>query len=202
MNGDELRAGAEDLTSAKTRWLVIITGCISGLAGSLSFGPLFSMLPALLISGAVLQRWSPRPGRWLMWFGAFWLTVDVGVFLGPPVLRRPRSLDGNVLVLLALCLLSLVLVGWCDVALIIDSRRSKNASASANREFPRAADWIVGAVALCLTGYAVWPIHAIFDPVRRHGDWEIALLFVVSVAAFDTALARHAVKTFRARRRA
>jgi hypothetical protein len=80
VNRDELRKRVELLVSPRIRLLAIITGCVSAVAGSLPFGPLFAVVPAMLIFGAVLQRWSPCPGRWLMWLGAFFLTLDVGAF--------------------------------------------------------------------------------------------------------------------------
>jgi hypothetical protein len=203
MNNSELRKYAEQLVAPRTRWLAIAAGCVSGLAGSLPFGPLFSALPLILIVGAVFQRWSPHPGRWLMWLGAFFLTMDVAVFLGPGVLSPKRLLgpyyDRNLLIFFVLSLASLALVGWCDLALIIDARKSKDASAPANQGFPRIADWIVGLVAIFLTAWAVWSILASFYPVHRYGNWEILLLVVGSIAAFDVAIVAHAVKMYRSR---
>ena len=206
MNGGELRKYAEELVTPKTRWLVIVTGCVSGVAGSLPFGPLFSVVPAILVLGAVLQRWSPRFGRWLMWLGAFFLTVDVGAFLGPvvlSVLRPPRFLDSNILIILSLCIVAVVLVCWCDVALVIGSRRSKTASAPVNQEFPLPADWIIGVIAICLTAFPIWSSPSTFYAIRHSGRWDIllfALPFLISVAAFDTAIVAHAVTMYRARR--
>jgi hypothetical protein len=178
----ESRNYADQLVPPRTRWLAIVAGCVSGLAGSLPFGPLFSALPLILVLGAILQRWSPHLGRWLMWLGAFYLTLVVAVFLGPAVLSAKQPLapyyDRNILTFFALSVASLALVGWCDVALIIDARKSKDASAPANQVFPRTADWLVGMFALCLTAYAVWSILASFYPVHRFGNWGILLLVV------------------------
>jgi hypothetical protein len=199
----ELSNYAEELVASKTRLLALITGCVSCVAGSLPFGPLFSLLPAILVLGAVLQRWSPRPGRWLMWLGAFFLTVEMGLLLGPTVLRPPHVLDTNILIVFTLCSVSLVLVGWCDVALIIDSRRAKSVPDLANQAFPRAADWIIGILALCLTISAVWSILSSFFPLRHYGRLDIslfAIVFGIVVAAFDAAIVAHAVKMYRGRR--
>src|SRR5277367_6183861 len=86
MSNGESRNYADQLVPPRTRWLAIVAGCVSGLAGLLPFGPLFSALPLILVLGAILQRWSPHLGRWLMWLGAFYLTLVVAVFLGPAVL--------------------------------------------------------------------------------------------------------------------
>jgi hypothetical protein len=204
MSNGESRNYAEQLVPPPTRWLAIVAGCVSGLAGSLALGPLFSALPLILVLGAILQRWSPHPGRWLMWLGAFFLTLVVAVFLGPAVLSPRRLLapyyDRNILIFFALSVASLALVGWCDVALIIDACKSKDASAPATQGFPRTADWLVGMFALCLTAYAVWSILASFYPVHRFGNWEILLLVVSSIAALDIAIVVHTVKMYRGRR--
>src|SRR5581483_2464818 len=105
---------ANGLVTPKARWLAIVTGCVSGIAGSLSFGPLFSLVSTILIVGAVLQRWSPDPGRWLLWLGALYLTLDVAAFFVPPVLRLPHSIDTNALIILSLDIASIALVCWCD----------------------------------------------------------------------------------------
>jgi hypothetical protein len=200
VNGEDLRTYAKHLVTPRTRWLAIVAGCVSGIAGSLPFGPLFSVYSSLLIFGAILQRWSPRPGRWLMWLGAFYLTAVVVGFLGPPVLRPPRLIDNNIVIVLTLCLLSLLLVGCCDVALIIDSFRSIDVPAAAAQGFPRAADWIVGVIAICLTAWTGWSTLASFYPQHRYGHWGILLSLVVSVATFDAAIVAHTLKTYRARR--
>jgi hypothetical protein len=204
MSNGETRNYAEQLVAPRTRWLAIAAGCVSGLAGSLPFGPLFSALPLILVLGAVLQQWSPHPGRWLMWLGAFFLTMDVAVFLGRAVLSPMRLLapyyDRNILIVFVLSLASLALVGWCDVALIIDARKSQDASAPANQGFPRVADWFVGLVAIFLTAWAAWSILGSFYPVHRSGNWEILLLVVGSVAALDVAIVVHTVKMYRSRR--
>jgi len=207
MNNSDLRKYAEQLVAPRTRWLAIIAGCVSGLAGSLPFGPLFSLEPAILIFGAVLQCRSPRPGRWLMWLGAFVLTVHVVVFLGPAVLAvlSPKQLlapyyDQNLLIFFLLSLASLGLVGWCDVALIVDAVRSANASPPADQGFPRTADLIVGMFALCLMAGAVWWVLASFYPLRRYHRVDILLFaaaFAVPVAAFNVATVAHAVKMYR-----
>ena len=203
MTNSDLARYAEELVPARTRWLAIAAGCVSGLAGSLPFGPLFAALPAILVFSAILQRWSPRPGRWLMWLGAFFLTLDVGVFFIPPVLRPSHMLDGSILIVLSLYIVSILLVGCCDLALIIDSRRSRSTPDLTAQGLSRLAEGIIGLIALCLTVYWVWASLASFGPIRRSGRWDISLFnapFVIAVAALDTAIVVHAVRKYRARR--
>jgi hypothetical protein len=196
VNRDELRKHAEELVPSKTMWLTILAGSVSGVAGSVAFGYLFFELPAILILGTILQRWSPRPGRWFMWLGAFFLTVDVGVFFSPVILHPPNSLDFGIVVFL-LFMASLVLVCWCDVALIMDAFRSKNSPAFTGQEFPTIADWIIGIIAACLTAWEVWSILARFYAGRPTGNWLLLVALAVCVAAFDIAFVVHTVRTFR-----
>jgi hypothetical protein len=200
MHHGELRKYADELVSPKTRRLAIVTGCISGVAGSLAFGPLFLQMPAILTIGAILQRWSPRPGRWLMWLGVFYLTPFVGTFFVPSVLHPPHLYATAPLVAVSLFVASVGLNGWCDVALVVGLLRSKNAPALPDEQFPRWADWMVGVVAICLTTWVVWSALAGLHLIPRHGNWPVLLAFVVSVAAFDTALVAHAIKMHRGRR--
>jgi hypothetical protein len=197
-NGD-LQNYAEILVPPRTRGLAVVTGCFLGLAGSLSFGPFFSLVPSVLIIGALLQRSSPRPGRWLMWLGAFFLTLYTAGSLGPFILRPSRLLDSSFQQVLAFGILSLLLVGWCDVALIIDSRESSNVPVLAVRGFPRPADGIVGVIAVCLTAWDVWSIVASFYPVRNYGNWQLGLVVDFSVTAFDVAIVAHAIRMYRNR---
>jgi hypothetical protein len=130
------------------------------------------------------------------------------VFLGPEVVLSLKQLlapyyDQNLLIFFALSLASLALVGWCDVALIIDALRSKNASPPADQGVPRTADWIVGMFALCLTAGAVWSTLASFYPLRRYHRVDIlmfAAALAVPVAGFDVAIVAHAVKMYRGHR--
>jgi len=204
MKNSELKKYAEQLVAPRTRWLAIAAGCVCGLAGSLLFGLPYSALPLILTSGAVLQRWSPHPGRLLMWLGAFFLTMDFASFLVPAVPSPKRLLapydDRNLLIFFVLSLAPLASVGWCDVALIIDALRSKGASRPVDQGFPRTADWFVGVFALCLTAWVVWSTLASLYPVHRYGNWERLLLIVGTIAAFDVAIVAHAVKMYRSRR--
>lgn len=191
-------------TIPKTPWLAIITGCVSAVAGSLPFGPLFLLVPAILVFGAVLKRWSPRPGRWLMWLGAFYLTVDVAVFLGPPVFRPSHFIGSDTLIIEFLSILAIALVVWCDVSLIISARKLGNAPAAGNEKALRPADWIAAVFAVCLTAWTVWSALASSYPARRYHRWDISLLalpFILGAAVFDAALVVYALQIYRTRLR-
>ena len=207
MNGANLREYAEGLITPKTRWLAIGAGCVAGVAGSLSLGLGFASTASILVFGAVLQRWSPCLGRWLMWLGAFYLTLFLALFFVRPVvwtLGRPHLINESSLIFLSLAIVSMALVGWCDVALILGARRVRKAPRPANERVLRTADWIVAAFAVYLTVVTVWGTVASFYLVRRYGRWDILLLglpLTIAVAVFDTAIAAYVFQIYRARSR-
>jgi glucan phosphoethanolaminetransferase (alkaline phosphatase superfamily) len=113
----------------RVRWLAIAAGCFSGLAGSLLFGPLFLIFPSAQILGAVIAPHSPRVGKVLMAIGACILTFYAVFFLGRQALGGISVLRVNSdlthIGLFVLLLISLVLVIWCDIALVMFANRAK-----------------------------------------------------------------------------
>jgi hypothetical protein len=194
----ELKRHAYQLVTPGTRRVAIIAGCLAGVTGSLASGPLFFFLPAILILGAILQRWSPRPGRWLMWLGAVLLTQNFGG-LCKVALESSQSLGFDQLIIRSLLILSVGLIWWCDVALVIGVYRTRHAGTLPDQEFPRAADWIVGVVAYLLTVWVVWSTLASLNPLPRGGNWAVLLLLVSCVAALDIAFALYISKMRRIR---
>lgn len=115
------------------RWLAILTGCVTGLAGSLVYGVGFLLPPSVLVIGACIQPYLPPPGRWALLIGAMLTSVLAFLFLAPPVLGvfwgQPRHLDLRLLGLFSLFALSVVLVAWCDVAILSWMKGSERSSA-------------------------------------------------------------------------
>ncbi|HEV2488721.1 MAG TPA: hypothetical protein VGT03_02850 [Candidatus Acidoferrales bacterium] len=191
----------------RTRWLAIAAGCLSGLAGSLSFGPLMFAFSLLLILGAIVQPWWHRPGRWLLAFGAFIQTFYSFLFVLPGaifIIQSPPLLQGDSLIaLIALPLIptSVALVVWCDIALIVDARRSGRIVGS-EQHFPNVGDWIVWTIAVSISIPVVRGIPA-YVYVYRHGRLDIfltSLAFELGIAALDVALVISVVKKLRSRR--
>lgn len=112
------------IVSGKIRWLAVVTGCFTAVAGSFGFGLYFSIVPTFLIVGAIAQPRSPRSGRWLMWVGALFLSLWV-LPVGISALLSYR-LVGR-LDVIALSLVSVLLVSSCDFALLIDAVRMRRA---------------------------------------------------------------------------
>ncbi len=202
------RKYAEVPVHGGTRWLAIATGCLSGVAGALQYGLFSLIIPSVLVLGAIIQPWSFRPGKWLMWLGAFFLTLYVGLFFAPQlvditVTSGLRSLDSlGIWILFSLTAASVLLVIWCDIALAVEGRRSRHVVGTVEQRFPRAGDWIVWLAASCLTILTGWGIVGSLFPYRHYGRWDIlllALVFGLAVLSLDIVLLVHAARKFRSR---
>lgn len=116
-----------EIMPGKIRLLAIAAGIFSGIAGFLLFGLILLIVPSVLILGAAIQPYWTYIGRPLMWLGAFLLTFYASVFLAPQafvgILELPAPPDLFQAIILVLLLVSLVLVIWCDAALIIEGIR-------------------------------------------------------------------------------
>jgi hypothetical protein len=116
-----------------TRWLVIGAGCFCGLVGFLHYGWFFVFVPIILIFGAVVQPWFNRLGRWLLALGAFIVTI-YGMFFAVPAVeligRLPLHHSLEEVVFLLLFLVTVLLIVWCDVALIMEERKSRRSGMS------------------------------------------------------------------------
>jgi len=194
----------QEVVSAKVRVLAIAAACLAGLAGSLPFGPLFFVFSLPLIAGTVVQPWSPGPGRWLMWVGAFFLTFYVGAFVTPGAIglfRTIRSLhDHNIILLISLSSLATVATAACDIVLIAEAwvrRRIPRPS----RPFPRIGDLIVWLSAVSLSAIE-FPsgVRSLFEyhHIKRPDILLTAMLFAVVVAWFDAALVIDIIRKLRA----
>jgi hypothetical protein len=107
----------ENITvSSRTRWIVAATGCVAALIGVPVLSLLAPILSSFLVLGAVLAGRFPRYGRDLMWFGAG-ITTLWGGTVGTYILHFSFKPGNDKRVMLAV-LVSLVLLVWCDVALI------------------------------------------------------------------------------------
>ena len=140
------------VVSGKIRWLAVLTGGFTAVAGSLGFTWGSAIVPAILIVGAIVQPRFPRAGRLLMCAGAlslsFWV-LCFGIFIFPedpfPFTNRSGALVFN--------LVSVLLVALCDVALVTDevkSRRTRRETKAEIVSVSSSTRWLVGAAG-CLT---------------------------------------------------
>jgi len=120
------------IVSTKTRWLSILTGCLTSVAGisvGLSLG--FAFPASILIIGAATQPKFRRAGRGLICAGALLLSFfvfGVGFFM---VIERHAG--SRVMTADVVTWLSVVLVALCDVAIVIDEARMRRAERAVGR---------------------------------------------------------------------
>jgi hypothetical protein len=190
--------------SKKVRWLAIIAGFTTAVISLFMFGLESSISAAILILAALVQPYFGRPGRWLMWLGAFFLSIT-GILLGAAIPEGFQMLrlhpSSTVLALLSLTILSVLLLIWCDVALIADAIKHRGAPGTPEPRFSRAGDWPIWITAFCLT---VWVFQASVRSLfsyRRTGHPDnlvLSLLLWSVIILFDTCLVVNAVKRRRA----
>jgi len=120
------------IVSTKTRWLSVITGCLTSVAGAalgLAFG--FALPASILIIGAIMQPKFRRAGRGLICAGALLLSAfvfDIGFFM---VIERHAG--SGLMTADVLTWLSVALVTLCDVAIVIDEVRIRRAERAVGR---------------------------------------------------------------------
>jgi hypothetical protein len=121
-------ANHEIIASSKTRWLAVITGCVTAAVGFFTFGLGVLSVPIFLIAGGIIQPRFPRIGN-LMCAGALWLcfwVLDIGILMLRE--RHPDvPLDAVDFIIMALVLL----VSVCDLGIVIEEvkiRRTAPAS--------------------------------------------------------------------------
>jgi len=117
------------MVTGRTRWLVIATGLIVAVTGWSGLG-LYSVLwPTVLVMGALLQRHSQRYGFWMMFVPAVFLSAWIlpfGCFLLYESVRTITLYhDVNMVIVSSLWAASLLLLTWCDVALISEGFKLK-----------------------------------------------------------------------------
>ena len=197
-NHDQTSGQGGDIIPTGTRWLAILVGCAVFVVGSLPPFPLSTLVvPSAFVLGAIIQPYSSRPGRWLLWVGAFYLSL-VGVpylalMVAGGVSHLHNSESPSALAILLALVAPLVLLVWCDVTLIRDARRQGRNSQTLGEDVARPGDWLVF-IAAAFLSLAILP-----GPFRavRTGRWDILtlqLLFAFAVIWFDEALVSRTIK--------
>jgi len=124
---DEFETQKSPIVSIKTRLLVIVIGCLTAMAGSLAIGVMFSIYPGVMVVGAILQPRFRKLGRGLILAGAMLLSAwvlpyGVLVVLSDLTVRKP--------LMFGIALASVLLVGVCDVFLVIEEVRIRRRATS------------------------------------------------------------------------
>lgn len=136
------------------RRLAVVAGFFTAAAGFRLGGGYLAFVASFLILGVVVQPYSPRPGRWLIWTGACYLTLAV---LGESVILFPGAVDQVrryrepvILGMLAVWSLAVLLVFWCDSALVMEAWGLRRGCPVRVRRSPDTGGWLTWAAALCL----------------------------------------------------
>lgn len=188
------------------RRLAIAAACVSGLVGILHYGLIFLPFPLVLILGTVVHSKWHRPGKRLVAMGAWILSFYVASFLGVPAVitirRLPSHHELGDLLFLFLCLISVFLVAWFDVALVLNAWKFRRRSYPLERS-PGAGDWLAWAVAICLTILVPYEIRGGIYVLEHGRQWDVFLpgaLFASVILLFDVVLIADATKMYQNRR--
>jgi len=115
------------LVSSRTRWLVIATGPVLAVTGWSGGGLYAAIFPSVLVTGALIQRHWQRPGFWMMFVPAAFLSswmLPLGCFLLFEA-ARAVAFDSKMIFVSSLWATSLFLLACCDVALISEGFKLK-----------------------------------------------------------------------------
>jgi len=165
-------------------------------------------MPVLLVLGAVVQPYSIRPGRWLTWVGASFLSVTIlpaAAVLPLGDALAPHGVLGRFF--FPLWIASLILIVWCDAALITDAIKIRG-RADPSRRPPGVGEWLVWSVAVFLSLWVLWVGVSVSPALyRRVGSQYfpsllyvgICLAWVLIVVSFDIALVIDALGRLRSR---
>jgi hypothetical protein len=124
---DGSKHSTDGSTSLKTRWIAICAG-LTLVPGCFGITLFYLILPVLLVAGAIIAGRRPSTGRWLMWIGAFLLSVLVFPWCVVALIHPPS----RVVFMIFACIASAIFLPLCDVMLIIDAFKA--------RRFPPQAD--------------------------------------------------------------
>ena len=201
------------IVTKSTRWLAVAAGCFTAVTGTISVGGLFFVAPIFLILGVVFQPRARRLGRWLIWVGAAFLNLMAlpqGIVLLPEYFKTmhidPHYQHDALRFLIPLWVVSLLLILWCDLALVIDAVKTSRSRIASEMFSPDPADWMVRITALLFSVYSFWGIPFLLRAFNQGFDrldiLLTALALILIALVFDIALAIDAAKMWRARRTA
>jgi hypothetical protein len=187
-----------EVMPGRLRWLAAATGCVAFVDAFLGAG-LF-LESALLALCALVQPRSPRLVRWLMWVSAFsmsvWMCQLAIVLARDAVKTLPSYHDRNILAVETFLLLGVVLLLWCDAALIMDALRPAHQHPEPAQK-SRSVDWLVRMVAIGLTADYVLATVLAVRPYRIFGRIDLLITGIVLTSAalmLDTAMVLDALK--------
>ena len=150
---NQISGQSTDIIPSGTRWLALLVGCMAFIVVSMPPSPMSTLVvPSTFILGAIIQPYSPRPGRWLLSVGAFHLSLTGVPYLALMIAGGASQLldSENPSPLFLAFVPPLALLIWCDVALVLDARRQSRNSQTPETDVARFGDWLVFVAAACL----------------------------------------------------
>ena len=199
---DDFSKRTPQLLPQHTRQMAIAAG-IAAILALFGYGLPGLLVGSMPIVGAAVEPYIGRLGRWLLAAGALNLTIvaAAGAIGHALALRDPAFRDSNAILGTSLLTLSLVLIVWCDAALVIQIVKSRDSAALIERPYFRPLRWLVWLEALI--GSALFFPEAVSECIQlsRHAlgvSLGSALPLVVFpslvLLAFDVALVAHAIR--------
>jgi len=134
-----------------------------------------------------------------MWVGAAYMSVTL---LQMEIRILPEGGLGPILTLLWIG--SILLIVWCDIALLIDGVRTRRNRITPETGSSNAVNLLIWITALCFSVYTFWGIPPLERVFFRYGFERLDILLtglasILIAIVFDAALAIDAVKMWRAR---
>ena len=199
---DDFSKPAPQLLPRPTRQIAIAAGIVAILA-LFGYGLPGLLVGSMPIVGAAVEPYIGRVGRWLLIAGAFNLTIvaAAGAIGHALALRDPAFRDSNAILGTSLLTLSLVLIVWCDTALVIHTVKSSHSATPIEQPYLRPLRWLVWLEALI--GSALFFAEAVSEciQVSHHAlgvSLGSALPLVVFpslvLLAFDVALVANTIR--------
>lgn len=204
MSTADLRPRASRIISGEVRWLVAATACLTALGAVLVLGPFIFIPNVLIIIGAMISGYFPRCGKYLIWFGAIVMNLELLPLGFVTVVNLLKIHDWPWIYLISLYPLSFaLLVVCCDIALFVEAFENKHVAGAG-----RSSSHTVG----LLVRIAIFVMNAVLLPVAVYSwisnrnecaycyEKPIAVLSVLAIVLLDLILAANLLKTRRVRR--
>ncbi|MGA8299375.1 MAG: hypothetical protein WCB53_08775 [Terriglobales bacterium] len=194
--------------TGSTRWLAVATVSVTAAATLTASGGFLLTIPLAL--GVIAESHSPRRGRWLMWVGAVYLSatlLQMQIRIVPEFIAELRSyhrLGGLGPIVFPLSIASILLIVWCDVALLIDALKTSRSRTAPGGGCSSTMDVLIWITALCFSVYSFAGIPFLLHAFSHGFDRPDILLtgsaLILIAIVFDVALVIDAARTFHAGR--
>jgi hypothetical protein len=202
METDNPKSQSPEILRARVRILAMAAGCSPLLTLLNPMGLVYS-IPIVL--GAIVQPRFPRVGRRLTWAGAAILTIVIApedvILLSEAIHTLPVEHRPFTVLLAGLWVLSLLLIVWCDAALIIEAVRTRRCRV-VQQYSPSAGFWVTCIAAVLISCGLIPGVASGLRVFHTYGRLDILLLqlgLASVVILFDAGLVIDLIRMGRAR---